>query len=177
MPADPQLDAMLGQLPASPAYADYGAAILPYLLDGWLGEYRAIRPVCEMVEVDLGFHYLFDVIADCLVAAWGVSAGRHGEPRPAARMAGHPLSNGPVYHRGHAIPHTLGGGTDINLVTQLGAVNVKDFRVLEKRAVATPGAFYFTHWRYAAGDGQTPVGVEQGFLFPGQKADVRDHRN
>ncbi len=94
-------------------------------------------------------------------------------------MAGHPLSAGPLYHRGHAIPHTLGGGTDINLVSQLGRINIGPFRPLEKKAVATPGSFYFTYWTYrnAVGHGQTPTGVDQGLLIAGQAPDVRHHGN
>jgi hypothetical protein len=92
-------------------------------------------------------------------------------------MAGHPLSRGPRYHRGHAIPHTLGGGTDINLVAQLGAVNIGPFRPLERRAVATPGSLYFTYWIYGGGGAQTPIAVEQGLLVAGQRADVRRHAN
>ena len=74
-----------------------------------------------------------------------------------------------LYHRGHAIPHTLGGPTDINLVPQLGRINVGQFRTLEKRAVATPGSLYFTYWSYArtraagrSSASQTPVAVDQG---------------
>jgi hypothetical protein len=173
-----RLSSMLGLLPAAPGYEDYAVTIIPYVLDDWMAEYRSKAPKNEIVEVDCGgFRYLFDVIGERLIAAWGVSMGKHSEPRPAARMKGHPLSNGPLYHRGHAIPHTLGGGTDINLVPQLGSINVGDFRELEKRAVATPGALYFSHWLYTSGTSQTPVSVEQGFLCPGHRVDIRSHRN
>jgi hypothetical protein len=173
-----RLNSLIAILPSGAEYADYEAAVVPYLVDHWLGTYKAGVTGNEIVEVNTGhFYYLFDVIAERLIAAWGVSAGKHSASRSAARMAGHPLSNGPLYHRGHAIPHTLGGGTDINLVPQLGSVNVGAFRELEKRAIAKPGSLYFTHWIYAHGDSQTPTGVEQGFLYPGRQPDVRLHGN
>lgn len=173
-----RLNSMTALLPAGAEYADYEVAIVPYLVDHWLAAYRAGVDKSEIVEVNAGsFYYLFDVLAERLIAAWGVSAGKHSAPRPAARMAGHPLSNGPIYHRGHAIPHTLGGGTDINLVPQFGAVNIGAFRELEKRAVTMPGSFYFSRWIYAQGDSQIPTGVEQGFLHPGRQPDIRQHGN
>ena len=67
-----------------------------------------------------------------LIAAWGISGGKHLGARDKSRMAGSPLGAGPGYHRGHAIPHTLGGPTDINLVPQLGSVNIGPFRRLKK---------------------------------------------
>jgi len=91
-----------------------------------------------------------------------------------------------LYHRGHAIPHTLGGATDINLVPQLGAVNVGAFRALERAAVATPGALYFTYWSYRGSrlrtarghdePGQVPTAVEQGLrdAFAASLAASRD---
>ena len=91
-------------------------------------------------------------------------------------MAGHPLSAGGLYHRGHAIPHTLGGPTDINLVPQLGAINIGPFRALERQAVATPGALYFTYWQYS-GQSQTPIAVDQGLVVPGQMPVIRTHGN
>ena len=48
--------------------------------------------------------------------------------------------------------------------------------LLEKRAVATPGALYF-NWMYPAGDSQNPIAVEQGFLLLGQAPDIRLHPN
>jgi hypothetical protein len=111
------------------------------------------------------------------VAAWGISRGKHTGPRPASRMRGHPRGGDEHYHRGHAIPHTLGGGTDINLAPQLGAVNIGPFRQLENRAVATPGALYFTYWIYRNPADQRACRIEQGLLVPGHGADVRRHGN
>jgi len=137
-----------------------------------------VNPTIDVVETTAAsFSYLFDIGSQRLVAAWGVSAGRHGGKRDASRMAGHPLSAGQRYHRGHAIPHTLGGPTDINLVPQLGSVNVGPFRPLEKKAVATPGSFYFTYWKYRGNSTQIPSGVDQGLFIPGGTSDIRHHGN
>jgi hypothetical protein len=159
--------------------------IVPYMVDVWLEDYARTAPTKYVVKTKASaFNYLFDISAERLIAAWGVSRGRHTEARDKARMAGHPNSAGPRYHRGHAIPHTLGGPTDINLVPQLGSVNVGPFRELEKRAVATPGALYFTYWIYAgapSGRGgypsQKPTAVEQGLLIPGQAPQIHRHAN
>ena len=120
--------------------------VVGYLMDVWIDDYAWRCRSHEIVETSAsGFSYLFDVASGRLLAAYGVSHGRHAGKRDASRMAGHPLSDGKLYHRGHAIPHTLGGPTDINLVPQLGSINVGPFRRLEKLAVATPGSFYFTY--------------------------------
>jgi hypothetical protein len=150
------------------------------LTDIWVDDYCRIAPRADLVETETGdFSYLFDLAAERLVAAWGQSRGRSDELRDKGRMAGHPLSAGDLYHRGHAIPHTLGGGTDINLVAQLGRINIGPFRPLEKQAVATPGSLYFTYWTYLGSGphGQTPTGVDQGLLIAGEPPDIRHHGN
>ena len=157
--------------------------IVPSLVGLWLDDYASTSAGPEVVQTRHdGFSYLFDIAAERLLAAWGVSHGRHAGARDAARMAGHPLSAGRLYHRGHAIPHTLGGPTDINLVPQLGRINVGPFRPLEKRAVATPGSFYFTYWIYppsrnAASATQLPRAVDQGLLVPGEPPAITRHGN
>ncbi len=152
--------------------------VIPYLLDVWVEHYCRTAKNPELVETRVeGFCYLFDLVPERLVAAWGISRGRHGAARDKTRMAGHPLSAGPRYHRGHAIPHTLGGTTDLNLVPQLGAVNIGAFRELERLAVATPGALYFTYWSYGRGGGQKPSAVQQGLVAPGRPPMYRDHSN
>jgi DNA/RNA non-specific endonuclease len=155
-----------------------GAQVIQYLISEWLIDYDLVTPDNEIVETtSSGFSYLFDIMSGRLLSAWGISQGRHGSARDKSRMAGHPLSAGSLYHRGHAIPHTLGGPTDINLVPQLGSINIGPFRALEKRAVATPGALYFTYWRYVDATNQTPIGVDQGLIIPGQPPDIRRHGN
>jgi hypothetical protein len=159
--------------------------VVPYLVDIWLDDYSRSSPSADIVETTTsGFSYLFDIEAQRLIAAWGISHGRHGGERDKSRMAGHPNSAGKRYHRGHAIPHTLGGPTDINLVPQLGKVNVGAFRALERQAVATPGSLYFTYWSYAGSapakggyPGQKPTSVDQGLLIPGRPPAITSHPN
>jgi hypothetical protein len=147
-----------------------------YLVGIWLDDYyRLTDPArAEVVETNItNFSYLFDIYQERLIAAWGISKGKSNELRDKSRMRGHPLGAGKGYHRGHVIPHTLGGGTDINLVAQRGSINIGPFRVLEIKAVKTPGALYFTYWEYQNLNTQKPVGVQQGLLCPGQNADIR----
>lgn len=147
--------------------------VIPYLTDCWLREYERHSQLDGVIEtLAERFHFLFDVSAQRLLAAWGISHGKHVGKRPTSRMSGHPLSDGPAFHRGHTIPHTLGGGTDINLVPQRGSLNVGRFRELEKAAVATPGSLYFTYWIYAGPRSQRPSHVHQGLLVPGELARI-----
>lgn len=159
------------------------AGVVPSLVDIWLMDSMSSRSD-DVVEVRIdGFSYLFDHANERLIAAWGISTGKSDAPRPKRRMQGHPLSAGPLYHRGHAIPHTLGGGTDINLVPQLGWINTGPFRRLEIKAVATAGALYFTYWRYHAicagahRPVQLPTGVDQGLITPGHEPEIIRHGN
>ncbi|HEX8240879.1 MAG TPA: hypothetical protein VF574_14185 [Allosphingosinicella sp.] len=156
--------------------------VISCLVSIWLDEYSRGRADVAEVSSDL-FSYLFDIEAERLIAAWGISRGKHGGQRDKARMKGHPLSAGPLYHRGHAIPHTLGGPMDINLVPQRGLVNIGAFRRLENEAVAEPGSLYFTYWQYPPGltargfPSQLPISVDQGLLIPGQPPKIVPHGN
>lgn len=167
------LNRILPRLGKNNAARSFEKDIGPLLVALWADDYASRRPGCELLETSQGgFSYLFDVVADSLVAAWGISHGKNLESRKviATRMKGHPLQDGGRYHRGHAIPHTLGGQTDINLVPQLGKINSGPFQALERKAVSCPGALYFTYWLYGRGNSQKPVGVEQGLLCPGAPA-------
>jgi len=178
MAAYPLLSHLAAQASATQSETVFRTSVVPYLIDVWLSDYHYLRSGSEIVETTVDtFSYLFDIAAERLIAAWGISKGRHAGARDKSRMAGHPLSAGRRYHRGHAIPHTLGGPTDINLVPQLGSVNIGNFRVLEKRAVATPGSLYFSYWVYPRSPSQTPIRVEQGLLVPGQQPEIRIHGN
>jgi hypothetical protein len=180
----PGLTKLLPPMTFASSATDFNNRVVPYLIDCWLDDYLKSVQTSDIVETRNGaFSYLFDISSGRLISAWGISQGRHAVPREVQRMRGFPLSAGPNYHRGHAIPHTLGGPTDINLVPQLGKVNVGPFRPLEKRAVATPGSLYFTYWTYAAArpaggaPGQTPAGVDQGLLIPGRMPVIVHHGN
>ena len=151
--------------------------VVPYLSERWLKQYWKAHGDSEIVETThAGCSYLFDISRERLIAAWATSHGAHHAKRDANRMRSHPHNYGSLYHRGHCIPHSLGGPTDINLVPQLGKVNIGPFRVLEKMAVATPGAVYFTYWRYTD-DAQMPACVEQGLLIAGQAPLISVHGN
>jgi hypothetical protein len=148
-----------------------------YLVEVWLEDYARRCRGSDIVETTQDrCSYLFDIANSRLIAAWAVSHGAHSGARDKNRMRGHPPGFGSRYHRGHAIPHSAGGPTDINLVPQLGAANVGAFRVLEKQAVATIGALYFTYWIYAD-DTQLPLAVEQGLLRAGWAPAITRHRN
>ncbi len=173
----PRLEGLLRAVNPRAPNAGLSNKVVPYLVEVWLDDYARTERKANVVETTAsGFSYLFDLNPDRLrvIAAWGISKGRHGEPRDKARMRGHPLSAGELYHRGHTIPHSLGGPCDINLVPQLGKVNTGPFRELEKNAVATPGSLYFTYWIYARNDPtrQTPARVEQGLLIAGHSPQI-----
>ena len=157
--------------------------LAPCLVETWLNDYGRVTGEYDVVETkDQGFFYLFDISAERLIAAWGLSKGKDVSPRAiiAARMRGHPLTTtvgGKRYHRGHAVPHIMGGRTDINLVPQLGLINSGAFQELERLAVATPGSLYFTYWSYPDSRGQRPSGVEQGCLIAGSSPRIVNFRN
>jgi hypothetical protein len=153
----------------------FASRVVPALIDIWLARSGGLSDVVVETTSE-NFSYLFDIGHERLIAAYGTSQGRIGGARDSARMRHHPLGGGRPYHRGHAIPHKLGGSLDINLVPQLGRINIGPFRKLERRAVKTPGAFYFTFWKYS-GQSQTPVGVDQGLLVPGQTPEIATFEN
>jgi hypothetical protein len=175
---DSELEKMVLSMQPDASEMAFKGQVVPYLIDKWLDDYSRWKFSKDIVETThSGFSYLFDIDQQRLISAWGISKGRHGGLRDASRMAGHPLSAGKHYHRGHAIPHTLGGPTDINLVPQLGKINIGPFRPLEKKAVATPGSMYFTYWLYSRTDDQKPTGVDQGLLIAGQSPLITRHGN
>ncbi|MBA3316135.1 MAG: hypothetical protein M3552_13860 [Planctomycetota bacterium] len=119
MPADPRLASLLGTINRSVSERTFEADVLPYLKEIWLEDYTSSMSEWDIVEVSPdNFSYLFDVGRGRLIAAWGIGRGKHTDERDVSRMKRHPKGAGARYHRGHAIPHTLGGGTDINLVAQ-----------------------------------------------------------
>jgi len=179
----PHLAATLKALRPPLTEAVVNSTLAPRLVEAWLNDYARSAGNYDIVETKSdGFSYLFDISAERLIAAWGLSKGKDASPRSiiATRMKGHPLTNmvgGKRYHRGHAIPHTMGGRTDINLVPQLGLINSGRFQELERLAVATPGSLYFTYWRYPDARTQRPSGVEQGCLIAGSAPNIADLQN
>lgn len=135
------------------------AALAEHLRDRWAAGYRATTPgVVNLVKVDQGkLTYLFDITYARVVGVYGQSARPTGE-YPSARMRGFPLprSAQPLV-RGHLAAHTVGGGTDINLVPQNAALNISGaWRRLERWAQARPGAFLSVEVSYDD-DSQTPA--------------------
>jgi len=177
-PTYPALSRMTGTRTPDEA-ALFASQAISYLIETWLNHYDLAGSTGHVVDVTLNkLSYLFDLGPDRLIAAWGISAGRFAGDRDKSRMQGFPVLNRPLYHAGHAIPHRLGGGTDINLTAQLGLVNIGPFKVLESRAVKTPGSLYFTYWMYGADlTSQRAQRVQQGLLIPGASPEIREFQN
>ena len=179
----PNLSAILKRFQPPLTEAFVVSELAPILVEAWLNDYCRVTPTYDAVETkDEGFSYLFDIAAERLIAAWGLSKGKDTSPRAiiATRMKGHPLTNivgGKRYHRGHAVPHTMGGRTDFNLVPQLGTINSGAFQELERLAVSTPGSLYFSYWSYPDPRVQRPSGVEQGCLIAGSTPKIVNFGN
>jgi hypothetical protein len=154
------------------------------LMPLWCDDYYSSNSGAQLVAVDLDdsgtwYTYLFDITLQRTIAAFGVPIfAKHR--RDAARMAGHPNSAGSEFHRGHLMAHSIGGGTDINLVPQLGKLNIGEFRVLERKvrdlAQQNVRCLYFVRPIY--GDkSQTPRMFEQCVIFPSRAISYALHKN
>jgi hypothetical protein len=161
--------------------ADLPARLVPL----WCDDYGAASPAAELVEVTVAesggppFTYLFDLTLQRNVVAWGVP-GYVTHKRDAGRMAGHPLGGDSKYHRGHLMSHGTGGGTDINLVPQLGSLNIGAFRRMEKfvRQLAQQHqtCLYFVRTLYGDGS-QMPRQIEQCVIQPSKAMSYALHSN
>jgi len=154
------------------------------LVDLWCNDYYSSNPSAELFQVNLKssntvFTYLFDIPLQRTIVAYGVPVFSK-VPRDPGRMAGHPNSGGPSFHRGHLIAHSIGGGTDINLVPQLGKLNIGQFRILEKyvRSLAEQNraSLYFVRPIYTD-KSQTPAMFEQCVLVPPKSLTYALHKN
>lgn len=141
----------VGERLAELAYSeDAGCSIA----DAWAEQYRReTTQETELVEIELGtFTYLYDVAHERVVGVYGRSAPTDA-PRPSARMRGHPSYNRPgeaPTDRGHLAAHTIGGGTDINLVPQTHTLNVSSaWRRFERYLQKHPGTFFLVQVVYA----------------------------
>jgi hypothetical protein len=151
----------------------------------WCDDYYSTNPAAELVEVKIAephgppFSYLFDLTPQRNVVAWGVPAYVTSK-RDATRMQGHPLGGDDRYHRGHLMSHATGGGTDINLVPQLGSVNIGAFRRLERlvRALAQQHqtCLYFVRTIYRDAS-QMPGQIEQCVIQPSGSVSYAIHAN
>ena len=151
----------------------------------WCDDYAATNPAAELVEVPLvqtggpTFSYLFDLALQRNVVAWGTPV-YVTHKRDASRMAGHPLGGDSRYHRGHLMSHATGGGTDINLVPQLGSLNIGQFRKLERfvrdLAQQHQSCLYFVRTLYGD-DSQMPRQLEQCVIQPSKSVSYDLHNN
>jgi len=95
-------------------------------------------------------------------------------------MAGHPPGGDNRYHRGHLMSHGTGGGTDINLVPQLGSLNIGPFRRLERmvRGLAQQHETCLYFVRTVYGDAsQMPRQIEQCVIQPSKAVSYAIHGN
>ena len=142
-----------------------------WIADAWASQYRRqTNGETDLVEVDLGtFTYLFDIAYQRVVGVYGRSAPTNA-PRPAARMRGHPSYNKPgeaPTDRGHLAAHTIGGGTNINLVPQAHALNIsRSWRDFERDLQKHPGRFFVVQVEYSD-DSQRPSGFVYGAVQDG----------
>jgi hypothetical protein len=161
--------------------------VLPdQLLDLWCGDYVRTHPRADLTVVNLpsggsAFTYLFDIKTSRNLVAFGIPI-YISHKRDASRMQGHPLSPDlEGYHRGHLMAHSIGGGADINLVPQLGKLNIGEFRRLERevRDVAKNNekSLYFVRCVYPRGLSQTPETIEQCVIYPSGVMNYRIHAN
>jgi hypothetical protein len=150
----------------------------------WCDEYYDSDPQAELFSVNLSdcgtaFNYIFDLRLQRVVVSYGIPVFATHK-RDAARMAGHPLEAGKGLHRGHLMAHSIGGGTDINLVPQLGKLNIGDFRRLERlvrdKALENHRCLYFVRCLYR-GDSQRPWKFEQVVISPPRVLDFALHSN
>jgi len=160
------------------------AGIAKTLIPAWCEDYSFSNPSAEILEVETGtpgasFTYLFDLNLERAIAAYGIpSFAKH--QRDKSRMAGHPLSAGSQFHRGHLMANSLGGGTDINLVPQLGKLNTGQFRILERHvldlAKNNVQCFYFVRPIYT-NRSQTPTLFEQCVILSSKSIAYALHQN
>lgn len=132
----------------------------------------------DVVFVEQGsYTYLFDLQAERVVAAYGLSAKnpvKRKSPEVKKRMEGFLgkmsdrfLGRG---NKGHIMSHAQGGGMDINLFPQRPDVNLgqspsgKIYRQMERYGAANPGSFCFSRLLY---DDPTwvPFEIEYGVLY------------
>ena len=183
-----RIDGALAAGQVRPAALDYaavagGAPLTPALLHDVLPQvwvdayYEATDDEVEIVQfTDGANHHLFDLVAERMVAAWGVSRAA-AEARDRSRQAGFIPRFSRHYEgkdRGHFLSHGQGGLMDVNFFPQAKQVNRgwspagKLYRAMETHAVRHPGTFCFSRPLYARGnDTWDPERLEYGLLLPG----------
>ena len=167
------------------------AAFPEDVLNLWYDDYKRNYTGADLVTVNLesegsSFTYLFDLTRQRNVGVAGIPTFvKH--KRDANRMAGAPIGAGAGYHRGHLMAHSIGGNADINLIPQLGSLNIGEFRVIErlvrKLALENIDCVYFVRTIYPA-DGanhsqltQIPEKIEQGVVLKSGNVQYAIHNN
>lgn len=174
------LQGLVTRMPADIATAAFKARVVPMLVDCWLDDYSIRWKGDQIVTTRNGLveaEVLFDVAAGRLIAAWAINQGKSDQLRDKARMRGASVGGDRHYHRGHAIPNSMGGGLDINLVPQLGRINIGAFRRLDNRTIDHAGSLYFSYWIYGSDKAQRPNHIHQGLLTPGRAPEISRHVN
>lgn len=126
----------------------------------------------EIVEFSDGANrYLFDLVTERVVAAWGESGPAEAE-RDRSRQAGFIPRFSRHYEgkdRGHFLSHGQGGLMDVNFFPQLKEVNRgwsdagKLYRAMERHAALHPGTFCFSRPIYEPANGTwDPERLEYG---------------
>lgn len=135
----------------------------PHVAQGnqWISDYMAATGA-ELVDVTLGtFTYTFDMVNDRVVCVTGTSVPPE-HARDNARQTGHPAPE-KGDHKGHLIAHSMGGGMDINIFAQNGALNLgNEWRGIERHAAANPDTPVAIHLNYE-GDSDRPATIDYGY--------------
>ena len=196
--AKPDIDyrAVVAGAAAGAGQAALHALLFERLPDLWCERYEAMpNDGTEIVELeDDGYRFLFDLTAERVVAAFGLSGHNPGR-RDASRMAGFLpktggmsyrerflASHGHRYDRGHFMSHRQGGGLDINLFPQRADINQgrsalgSQYRAMERAAVTHRGTFVFSRPIY---DDRSwvPAELEYGLVFSRTHVDVKRFPN
>jgi hypothetical protein len=168
---------------------------LPQVVEGlvdalpqlWCDAYEAMPGSgSDIVAVDQGgFTYLFDLVAERVVVAYGLSAPNPAK-RDSSRMQGF---LGKISDRfkgrgdkGHIMSHRQGGGMDINLFPQRADVNRgrsaagKIYRELERCCSTNPGSLCFSRLIYTTPD-WVPDEIEYGVLYNPQQFRIERFTN
>jgi hypothetical protein len=159
--------------------ADHLARLVESLSNAWSDAYRSRTPAANLYEFGPEpWTFLFDFSTetdapqwDRTVAAWGLSVpGRR--PRDESYQRNYPSPNGRAERpldKGHMVPHQIGGDLGQNIFPQDRELNRgwseqgRQYRALEREAVATPGTFFFCRLIYTD-ETDFPAWVELGVL-------------
>jgi hypothetical protein len=174
--------AKLAPSPEMPSITAFLAEELPY---DWRDAYldHTARAAHILRVLDEGFTYLFDyystlgetgtgMVEDRLVCAFGTSrqaSTKRNTNRQRGWVGPTEKTFGAHRDKGHYIPHSLGGGLEINLFVQSRELNRGwslpggVYRSMERYGLDHPGTFLFNRPLYADGTA-VPAMLEFGLL-------------